>query len=87
MSIHKIRILLTTPFGREAERHYIRSKLYDRRRNYTDFLEKSLEKENTISNDYSVEGETVILTDTRCIHEFDIGKGLVANCRLHVDDI
>ena len=43
---------------------------------------KSLGEESVISNDYSIEGDIVILTVTRCVHEFDIGKSLVAKCRL-----
>lgn len=48
---------------------------------------KSLGEESVISNDYSVEGDTVTLTVTRCIHEFDIGKSLVVKCHFHLDDI
>lgn len=48
---------------------------------------KSLGEESVISNDYSIESDIVILTVTRCVHEFDIGKSLVAKCRLQVDDI
>ena len=47
----------------------------------------SLREEDVISNDYSIEGETVTLTATRCVNENDIGKSLIVKCRLHVDDI
>lgn len=51
------------------------------------FLEKIFGEESVISNDYSIEDGTVILTVTRCIREFDIGKSLVAKCRFKVDYI
>lgn len=47
----------------------------------------SLRKEDIISNDFSIDGETVILTVNRCVDEYDVGKSLVAKCSLQFDSI
>lgn len=47
----------------------------------------SLEEESIISNDSFFDGKFVVLTVTRCINEYDIGKNLVAKCHFQVDDI
>lgn len=47
----------------------------------------SLGEESVFSNDYSVDGNIAILTVTRCINEYDTGRGLYVKCRFQVDDI
>ena len=47
----------------------------------------SLSNEEAVSNDYSIDGNIVFLTVTRCVDEYDVGKSLFAKCSLQLDSI
>lgn len=48
---------------------------------------RSLPKENVITNEYSIDDKTVILTATRCIGDSDPGKSMTVVCALDMDSI
>lgn len=47
----------------------------------------SLPEDSILSNDYSIEDDSVILTVSRCINQNDIGESLVEICPLQKERI